>query len=333
MAVRVLAAPDKFRGTATADDVAGAIAAAVEGRGGRTRRVPLSDGGEGFLDVFGGANRTALVTGPSGQPVEAGWRLDGRRAVIEMARASGLVLAGGAAENDALAATTAGTGELIGAALDAGARKVIIGHGGSATTDGGLGAVKALSPVARLRGVELVAAVDVRTAFTRAAVEFGAQKGASAHQVDLLTRRLERLVQLYRSDFGVEVDVVPGAGAAGGLAGGLMALGAEIVSGFDLIAEELDLLGAMERVDLVVTGEGFVDGAPFDGKVVGGVVNLAPEVGVPVLVVAGEVFDEIPAGVDAVSLVERFGRERSMADPLGCVREVVDDHLRLLAQR
>lgn len=333
MAVRVLAAPDKFRGTATADDVAGAIAAAVEGRGGRTRRVPLSDGGEGFLDVFGGANRTALVTGPSGQPVEAGWRLDGRRAVIEMARASGLVLAGGAAENDALAATTAGTGELIGAALDAGARKVIIGHGGSATTDGGLGAVKALSPVARLRGVELVAAVDVRTAFTRAAVEFGAQKGASAHQVDLLTRRLERLVQLYRSDFGVEVDVVPGAGAAGGLAGGLMALGAEIVSGFDLIAEELDLLGAMERVDLVVTGEGFVDGASFDGKVVGGVVNLAAEVGVPVLVVAGEVFDEIPAGVDAVSLVERFGRERSIADPLGCVREVVDDHLRLLAQR
>jgi len=333
MAVRVLAAPDKFRGTATADDVAGAIAAAVEGRGGRTRRVPLSDGGEGFLDVFGGANRTALVTGPSGQPVEAGWRLDGRRAVIEMARASGLVLAGGAAENDALAATTAGTGELIGAALDAGARKVIIGHGGSATTDGGLGAVKALSPVARLRGVELLAAVDVRTAFTRAAVEFGAQKGASAHQVDLLTRRLERLVQLYRSDFGVEVDVVPGAGAAGGLAGGLMALGAEIVSGFDLIAEELDLLGAMERVDLVVTGEGFVDGASFDGKVVGGVVNLASEVGVPVLVVAGEVFDEIPAGVDAVSLVERFGRERSMADPLGCVREVVDDHLRLLAQR
>jgi len=333
MAVRVLAAPDKFRGTATADDVAGAIAAAVEGRGGRTRRVPLSDGGEGFLDVFGGANRTALVTGPSGQPVEAGWRLDGRRAVIEMARASGLVLAGGAAENDALAATTAGTGELIGAALDAGARKVIIGHGGSATTDGGLGAVKALSPVARLRGVELVAAVDVRTAFTRAAVEFGAQKGASAHQLDLLTRRLERLVQLYRSDFGVEVDVVPGAGAAGGLAGGLMALGAEIVSGFDLIAEELDLLGAMERVDLVVTGEGFVDGASFDGKVVGGVVNLASEVGVPVLVVAGEVFDEIPAGVDAVSLVERFGRERSMADPLGCVREVVDDHLRLLAQR
>lgn len=331
--MRVLAAPDKFRGTATADDVAGAIAAAVEGRGGRTRRVPLSDGGEGFLDVFGGANRTALVTGPSGQPVEAGWRLDGRRAVIEMARASGLVLAGGAAENDALAATTAGTGELIGAALDAGARKVIIGHGGSATTDGGLGAVKALSPVARLRGVELLAAVDVRTAFTRAAVEFGAQKGASAHQVDLLTRRLERLVQLYRSDFGVEVDVVPGAGAAGGLAGGLMALGAEIVSGFDLIAEELDLLGAMERVDLVVTGEGFVDGASFDGKVVGGVVNLAAEVGVPVLVVAGEVFDEIPAGVDAVSLVERFGRERSIADPLGCVREVVDDHLRLLAQR
>ena len=144
--MRVLAAPDKFRGTATAAEVAGAVASAVAAVGGRARSVPLSDGGEGFLDVFGGPNRTAVVTGPLGGTVEAGWRLEGRTAVVEMARASGLVLAGGVAGNDPVSATTTGTGELIAAALDAGARRIVVGHGGSASTDGGLGAVKALFP-------------------------------------------------------------------------------------------------------------------------------------------------------------------------------------------
>lgn len=325
--MRVLAAPDKFRGTATAAEVAGAIAAATRAAGGRAREVPLSDGGEGFLEVFGGANRTAVVTGPLGEPVEAGWRLDGRSAVIEMARASGLVLAGGAGGNDPVAATTAGTGELIAAALDAGARRIVVGHGGSATTDGGLGAVRALFPTARLRGVELLAAVDVETRFTRAADEFGPQKGATPRQVELLRRRLERLAQVYRDEHGIDVDALAGSGAAGGLAGGLAAVGARIVSGFDLIADDLDLAGAMERCDLVVTGEGFVDAGSFEGKVVGGVVELAAEVGVPVLVVAGEVFDDAHRLVDAVSLVERFGRDRALGDPLACITEVVADRL------
>ena len=325
--MRVLAAPDKFRGTATAAEVAGAIAAAVRAAGGRAREVPLSDGGEGFLEVFGGPNRATVVTGPLGEPVEAGWRLDGRTAVVEMARASGLVLAGGAAGNDPIAATTTGTGELIAAALDAGARRIIVGHGGSATTDGGLGAVKALFPTARLRGVELLAAVDVETPFTRAADEFGPQKGATPRQVELLRRRLVRLAQVYLQEHGVDVDALAGSGAAGGLAGGLAAVGARIVSGFDLIADELDLAGALERADLVVTGEGFVDAASFQGKVVGGVVELAAEIGVPVLVVAGEVFDDAHRRVEAVSLVGRFGRDRALSDPLGCITEVVAERL------
>lgn len=287
----------------------------------------MSDGGEGFLDVFGGANRTNVVTGPLGEPVEAGWRLTGRTAVIEMAQASGLALVGGAEGNDPIAASTAGTGELIVAALDAGAKRIFVGHGGSATTDGGLAALRALFPAARLRGVELVAAVDVFTPFLEAADVFGAQKGASTSQMALLRRRLERLAQVYLEDYGIDVTAIPGAGAAGGLAGGLATVGATIESGFELIAEELGLADAIENVDLVVTGEGFVDEASFHGKVVGGLVDLAAEFEVPVLVVAGEVFDGVGDRVAAVSLVDRFGRERAMIDTLACVTEAVVAHL------
>jgi glycerate kinase len=325
--VRILAAPDKFRGTATAAEVAAAVAAAGRAVGADTTEVPMSDGGEGFLDVFGGPNRTSLVTGPLGDPVQAGWRLSGGTAVIEMAQASGLALVGGPEGNDPIAAATAGTGELIAAALDAGAKRVFVGHGGSATTDGGLGALRALFPAARMRGIELVAAVDVNCPFLQAADVFAAQKGATTSQVELLRRRLERLAQVYLEDYEVDVTVLPGAGAAGGLAGGLATVGATIESGFDLIAEELDLAAVIEGVDLVVTGEGFVDAASFDGKVVGGLVDLASEFGVPVLVVAGEVFDEVGDRVDALSLVELFGRERAMTDTLACITEAVTARL------
>ncbi|MCU1354303.1 MAG: glycerate kinase, partial [Acidimicrobiales bacterium] len=149
-----MAAPDKFRGTATAAEVAGAIATGARRAGARCTEVPVADGGEGLLDVLGGPNRMTVVTGPLGDPVEAPWRLARGTAVIEMARASGLALVGGAEGNDSIAAATHGTGELIAAALDAGAKRVIVGVGGSATTDGGLGALRALYPLQRLRGIE-----------------------------------------------------------------------------------------------------------------------------------------------------------------------------------
>ncbi len=325
--VKILAAPDKFRGTATAAEVAEAVAAAGRAHGASTRLLPMSDGGEGFLDVFGGPNRSATVTGPLGDPVEAPWRLTGRVAVIEMSQASGLALVGGAEGNDPIAAASAGTGELIVAALDAGAKRIFVGHGGSATTDGGLGALRALFPTARMRGVELIAAVDVRTRFLDAADVFAGQKGATTSQVELLRRRLERLAQVYLEDHGVDVTVLPGGGAAGGLAGGLAAVGATVESGFDLIADELDLAAEVEAADLVVTGEGFVDEASFQGKVVGGMVALAAEFGVPVLVVAGEVFDGVGDRCDAVSLVAEFGRDRAMDETLACITEVVAGRL------
>ena len=320
--VRVLVAPDKFKGTASAAEATAALIAGLQALGHEAIACPLADGGEGLLDVLGGANRTTTVMGPLGDPVQAEWRLDGRSAVIEMARASGLELIGGAEQNDPVAASTYGTGELLAAALDAGAKKILVGLGGSATTDGGLGALRALEPVHRLRGVELNVACDVGIRFVEAAQVFAPQKGATPAQVKLLQGRLERLVQVYENDYGVQVADLLGGGAAGGLAGGLACLGASLLSGFDLVADFLGLDELIESVDLVVTGEGFLDAESFDGKVVGGVTDLSHRLGVAVVAVVGEAFDAAQSLVPTVSLVEQFGRDRAMSDTLACLREV-----------
>jgi glycerate 2-kinase len=325
--VHVVAAPDKFRGTASAADVATAIADAAAAAGSTCTTVPLADGGEGTLDALGGANRSSLVTGPLGDPVQAPWRLTGAEAVIEMAAASGLLLVGGASGNDPIAASTSGTGELISLAAESGARRIVVGVGGSATTDGGFGALRAMYPLQRFRGVEIVVACDVRTSFVDAARVFAPQKGATSAQVELLRRRLERLAQVYAEEYGVDVLDLPRAGAAGGLAGALATVGARLVDGFDLVADEVHLYERLEGADLVVTGEGFLDAQSFDGKVVGGVAELAKLAGVPVLVVAGDVYDGADSGLDVVSLVARVGAERAFADPLGAIRELVYERL------
>ena len=300
-AMRVLAAFDKFRGTLTAREATNAVAAACWELGADCDEAPLADGGEGLLDVFGGGNRTSIVTGPLGTPVEAAWRIDRRTAVIEMARASGLVLAGGAEGNDPLSATTRGTGELISKAIDQGARTVLVGLGGSATSDGGLGAVQALGSRSRLAAIDVQVACDVRTRFVDAAEVFAPQKGATPAQVRLLTSRLEQLAERYLAEYGVDVREADGSGAAGGLAGGLLAVGARLVPGFDLVAEHVDLDERIAAADVVVTGEGFLDAQSLDGKVVGGVCALAAEHGVPVVVIVGD------ADPDAVACSRRPG--------------------------
>jgi glycerate 2-kinase len=321
----LVAAPDKFRGTATASDVAEAIEWAAHEAGWTCDRAPVADGGEGLLDALSahlqGTRRRAVVAGPLGEPVEAEWLLAGRTAVIEMARASGLLLAGGPEGNDPMTATTFGTGELIAAAAAAGARRIIVGLGGSATTDGGQGALEALQPHGRIKGIELIVACDVTTAFADAAEEFGPQKGASPAQVALLRRRLERLADDYRSRSGIDVAELSGAGAAGGLAGGLVTVGADLVPGFELVADLIELPERVAAADLVVTGEGHLDEWSFRGKAVGGVVDVADEHGVEILVVAGAVDADLP--VEAVSLTARFGVDRALADAAGCVAEVV----------
>jgi len=326
--MRVVVALDKFRGTLTAAEACAAAADACWDAGVEVDEVPLSDGGEGLLDVLGGPNRTTLVTGPLGAPVEAAWRYQRRTAVIEMARASGLVLAGGADGNDPLTASSAGTGELIERAVAEGARHVIVGLGGSATTDGGLGALDALRRPERLRRIELDVAVDVRTRFVDAAAVFGPQKGATAAQVELLTARLELLAARYRDEFGVDVRELDGAGAAGGLAGALAAVGGRIVSGFELVAEEVELRPRVAGSDLVITGEGHLDDQSLDGKVVGGVLDLAGAVGVPVAVVAGDADDEarqavLGRGGVVVTLAERDGLGVALDQPKAAVRRAV----------
>lgn len=325
----VVLAFDKFRGTATSAALAAAAARAASASGWAAVEVPLADGGEGSLDAIGGANKTTTVTGPLGDPVEAGWRLEGRTAYIEMAAASGLLLAGGAEGNDPLAADTFGTGELIATAIELGARTIYVFLGGSATTDGGWGAVQAMPPAARLKEIELVIATDVLTRFTEAASVFGPQKGASGSQVAFLERRLHRLVQIYRDEYGVDVSETPGAGAAGGLAGGLLALGGRIESGFDVVAERVGLDRQLAAADLVVTGEGHLDRESFNGKVVGGVAAWAGEQSVPVLAVVGD-RDETVAlapGLEVVSLTDRYGPERARLEPARLVEEVVAEYL------
>jgi glycerate kinase len=296
-----LVCPDKFRGTLTAAGAAeslarGLEAAVVDGRRfDEVRRLPLADGGEGTLDALlaaqGGSRRRATVTGPLGDPVTAEWgMLPDRTAVIESARASGLALVAG--PNDPLAATSRGTGELIRAAVRGGAKRIVVAVGGSAMTDGGLGAVDALGW--SLAGLDVTVACDVTTPFLDAARLFGPQKGATAAQVALLTRRLERLGEVYRQRTGVEVAGLDHSGAAGGLAGGLAALGARLEPGFEVVARSAGFEAALDGVDLVLTGEGRFDRTSLDGKVTGSVLEWAASEGVGHRsVVAGQVADDL----------------------------------------
>lgn len=317
-----MVAPDKFRGSLTAAEVAAAIGDAAVALGWSVDLAPVSDGGEGFCSVLGGRPRAVTVHGPLGEVLESAWyELDGGgTAAIEMAMASGLLLAGGEEANDPMRAGTRGVGELIAAAVKAGARRLLVGMGGSASTDGGWGAIEALEPRSRLAGVRIEVACDVRTRFVDAAAVFAPQKGATPAEVELLTRRLERLAQLYQQRYGVDVGQIEGSGAAGGLAGGLAALGATLSSGFELVADRIDLAARVEAADLVVTGEGLLDEQSFEGKSVGGVVELAEEFGVPVVVIVGDAEGDPP--VEHHTLMAAVGEEAAFADPRAALVQV-----------
>jgi glycerate kinase len=339
---RALVAPDAFKGTAGAPAVAGAMALGARRAGWECDLCPLSDGGEGFAEVLAavagptgavaGAWHETAVTGPLGDPVVARWWLADGVAVVESAAASGLPLAGGARGNDPVRASTRGTGELLVAAASAGASRVLVGVGGSATTDGGRGAIEAIERSGGLGGIEVVVACDVETRFVEAAERFGPQKGATPDQVLELRARLEALAVELRARYGVEVAGLRGGGAAGGLAGGLAALGARLVPGFGVVAEAVGLTDRLARADVVVTGEGRLDATSWSGKVVGSVVAAGGSAGVPVLVVVGAVGPggiSGRAGAEIVvrSLTDRFGEAQALADPAACVEVVVADAL------
>lgn len=268
-------APDSFKGTFSASEVAEAIARGVGESGGVAVTLPLADGGEGTLETLlaalGGETESAEVLDPLGRPVRAAFGLaaDGRTAVVEMAAASGtgLVAEG---ERDAEAASTYGTGQLILAAARSGAERILIGVGGSATTDGGAGCLRAIEEGGGLGPVELIVLCDVRTPWEDAPSVFGPQKGADPEQVERLEARMDELAgRLPKDPRGVERT-----GAAGGLSGGLWAVhDAELVSGADWILDEVGFRSEAAEADVLVTGEGRIDGQTARGKLVSSVLR------------------------------------------------------------
>jgi glycerate 2-kinase len=301
----VLVAPDKFKGTLSAAQAAAAIGRGLLGGGVEEVRVlPIADGGAGGR-ILGAAATDAL-----GREVGAAFALleGGRVAVVEQAQASGLWRLQ-ERELDAVAASSHGTGELIGAAVDAGAREIVITVGGSATTDGGRGALAALgahftSRTAdvrelrrRLRGVKLLLACDVRIPLTGtdgAARLFAPQKGASPEEVEELERRLVAWARLARTSTGRDPGSEPMAGAGGGLAGGLWAFaGASLRPGAALVLDTIGFDAAMQASFAVVTGEGSLDRQTLRGKAVFEVATRCRQNGVPCYAVPG--IDELDA--------------------------------------
>jgi glycerate kinase len=285
----VLVAPDSFKGTMASIEVAAAIGRGLEAGGWRADLAPLADGGEGTAAVLakqlGGELQSVAVSDPLGRAREASFALlaDGRTAVVEVAEASGLVLIA-ESERDAEAASSAGTGELILAALRAGAVDVLVAAGGSATTDGGAGALAAIDAGRGIDGVRITVLCDVRTPFELAPSRFGPQKGAGAAAVTRLERRLERLaVELPRDPRGVAMT-----GAGGGLAGGLWArYGAKLASGAGFILDAIDYDRRLRASHAVVLGEGRLDATTLEGKALAEGATRARQIGVPAHAIVG----------------------------------------------
>jgi glycerate 2-kinase len=288
----LLVAPDSFKGTLRAAQVAAAIAAGLERSGLVPPDVcPFADGGEGTLEVLltalGGETAGASATDALGRPIPtAGFALieGGGTAIVEVAEASGLARIS-EDERDAYAATSRGTGELIVAAAAAGAEVVLVAAGGSATTDGGAGAIEAIEEAGGLQGTTLVVLCDVRTPFERAAAVFSPQKGADAKTVKRLATRLEKLTQTLPKDPRGQ----PMTGAAGGLAGGLWAqYNAKLEPGAAFVLSALDFDRRMRAAHAVIVGEGRLDATTLQGKIAGEIATRARQAGVPCHAIVGQ---------------------------------------------
>jgi glycerate kinase len=328
--MKIVIAPQTFKGSISALDVAAAMAEGVRRvvPDADTDLVPVADGGDGTLetlvDATGGEVHTAVVTGPLGDTVEAGWGAlgDGRTAVVEMARTSGLALVP-PDKRDPLAATTRGLGEIIAQALDAGFRSFIVGIGGSATNDAGAGMAQALgvrlldadgaelqpggAALARLASIDASGldpraaeadfdvACDVNNPLTGpegASAVYGPQKGATPEIVEQLDAALANFAEVVKRDLGADVDGVPGSGAAGGLGGGIMAfLGGRLRPGVDIVLDTVDLESRLDGADLIITGEGCMDFQTVYNKAPIGVARLAGERNIPVIGVSGSLGD------------------------------------------
>lgn len=374
--MRIIIAPDSFKGSLSSLEVAQAMERGVKKvlPESTTILLPLSDGGEGLVDSLvvasGGKLVEYEVQGPLGSPVRAKMGLlgDGHTAVIEMAQASGLTLIGEEQRNP-LITSTFGTGQLMQKALDLGCTKLIIGIGGSATNDGGMGMAQALGfrfldaegqPLGsgggelarlvtidtsqvdpRLQHVQIEVACDVDNPLTGprgAAHIYGPQKGATPPMVEFLDEALANYDRVLQKDLGQNVGLTPGAGAAGGLGAGLMALvGGKLVSGIELVLTVLGFTEKTKGAQLVLTGEGKFDAQSAYGKVPVGVARASQKLGVPVVVVAGTVLPDAEAlhteGITAYfSILNRpMSLQEAMANGAQLVEHQVAEVMRLFA--
>ncbi len=358
--MRVVVAPDKFKGSLTAAEAATAMRLGVldVAPDAAVECVPVADGGEGTVDAFvtaGAVIREVTVHGPLGDPVRARLAVHGDVAVVEAAQACGLGLVERPGPLTALAADTIGVAELVLDAISAGALRVVVGIGGSASIDGGSGLARGLgallldaagrplppgggplhrldrivtSGLVDLRGVRVAAACDVQAPLVAAALTYAAQKGAGPDEITLLEKGLSRWAEVVERDVGRSIASIPGGGAAGGLAAGAVAfLDAEIVSGVDVV---LDLLGFRQAVvgaDLVLTGEGSFDAQSLDGKAPVGVARLAREAGAPTWVIAGR------AAVDEQQLAAAGVSGCLTLTDIAAPQQAISDAARLLRRR
>ena len=373
--MKIVVAPQSFKGSLSAREVADAIARGIRHvlADAEVVVLPMADGGEGTVDALvfatGGRTMQTEVSGPLGDRVTAAWGIlgDGATAVVEMAAASGLVLVP-PDRMDPLTATTYGTGELVRAALDSGCHRLIIGIGGSATNDGGAGMAQALgakltdregselppggAALASLRQID-ISGLDSRLTECRITVAcdvtnplcgkegaswvYGPQKGATEEMCRQLDEALANYASVIKKDLGIDIRDLPGAGAAGGLGAGLVAFpGARLVPGIEIVSDAVGLVEHLKGASLVLTGEGRLDTQTTFGKTVAGVAKIAKVLGVPVVVIAGELHGDLKElyrhGIDAALSIAPgpITREESEADAARLIADASERTLRLV---
>jgi len=334
----VLGAMDKFRGTATSRSLSEAVARASTNSKCSAASQPLSDGGEGFRDAFDGEVHSVEVSGPLGETVEARITMTisptGVVGVVEVADVVGRDLLKSPTREEALEASSQGVAYLILQAARLGAESVLIGCGGSATSDGGRGCYQILRDAGGLP-VPVVAATDVSARFS-GVLRYATQKGVADDDLQIVESRLKDVRGLYLREQGVDVERIDRTGASGGIPGAIAALGGTLTSGFDAVSQAVNLPESILRSSLVVTGEGRFDEGSLEGKVTIGVANLVRGL-VPLLVICGSVDARVAQivshdfeNVKIISLSDRFGAEASMNSVCQSLETVVEEEIESL---
>ena len=350
----ILLIPDSFKGTMSSEEICSIMDKAIKTHypDAEVKQIPVADGGEGSVDAFlqalGGEKRSLTVQGPFGKPMESFYGVVKKNtAIVEMAACAGLPLVGDDLFPDRT--TTYGVGELILAAAKSGCKEIIVGLGGSATNDGGCGAAAACGVVFKdkdgskfiptggtlnkvasidcsgldktLEGVSITTMCDIDNPFygtKGAAYIFGPQKGADPEMVKVLNANLESLAEVIKRDCSLDVQSIPGSGAAGGMGGGMAAFfGSTLQMGIETVLDTINFGKLLEKADLVLTGEGKIDSQSLRGKVVIGVARRAKKANVPVVAIVGDISDDIEGayeeGVSGIFSINRLAVDFKIA--------------------